>query len=397
MKCPVCKTDIDINTRVCPMCGFNKLHIEFLTPADAVNWVEQVVLPYRENWQKSSLNADNLFETLMERQFSKITATASSKSDPFEYLIDEHGAVITRYSGSNEALQIPSSYKDVPVYKIADGVFQNCLDLKFVELPIHLHVIGQKAFAGSSIVGIDFNDELVEICDGAFENTDLGEVVIPDSVKRIGASSFRYSKLSNFNFDFFSNAPSKKECTTNIKLGRNVEYIGDYAFSRTATEKIVFPETLKTIPKDICFLCSDLTTVVILGATKICSGAFQNCSQLTNVILPENAEVIDEYAFAGCENLNRMIIPENVVQLASNAVFFGGFSKSSEPKKIAFLSNDLRIITITKNDPIMKRYGVRESFDPQSVVFYCNAGSTAQKYARDNSIRSRPLSEFVDG
>ena len=399
MKCPVCKMDLPESAKICSTCGFTKLHVEFVSTDDAVSWVEQVVIPYRKEWEKNRNNADDLFKTMKASQLSRIKNVSASKDIPFEFEIDEKGAVITRYTGSNEAIQIPSYYNNIPVYRIADGVFQNCLELKHIELPAHLQIIGKSAFAGSSIVGIDFNEELIEIGDKAFENTDLGEVIIPNSVKYIGKSAFRYSKFPSVSFDtIFSNKPKKKDCTTDITLGCGIMHIGEFAFSNTATTKLVFPEALTIIPANVCWLCSDLNTVIILGARKIGVSAFHGCGQLKNLILPEALETIDEYAFSGCTSLNSIVLPENVKDIASNSIFYDKFSvtKPSGSPKIAFLGNNVRIATIRKDDFIMKKYGVLESFDYQTVVFYCNPGSSAQKYARENSIRCYPLSEFIE-
>lgn len=396
MKCPVCKTEIEATTKECPICRFTKLHVEFVSTDDAVSWVERVVIPYRMEWEKNRNNVADLFESMKARQFSRIMKVSALQDLPFEFEIDEKGAVITRYTGSDEDIQIPSYYNNVPVYKINDGVFRNCLELKHIELPVHLHIIGKSAFAGSSLVGIQFNEELIEIGDNAFMDTDLGEVIIPDSVKYIGESAFRFSKFPEF--DFFDNKPMQKQCTTDIKLGRNVEFIGKYAFSQTATTELIFPDKLQIIPESVCFLCADLTTVVVLGAKSIGIAAFSGCRQLSGVMLPECLERIEESAFSGCSNLRKIILPENVEYIASNSVFFEKFNYTLKEViyEIAFLCDNTCIVDVIKNDYIMKKYNQLERFDTSKVVFYCNPGSSAQKYARESGIRCRPLIDFAD-
>ena len=377
MKCPVCKTEIEPTIKKCPTCGFTDLYVDFVSTDDAASWVEQVVIPYRKEWEKNCYNADDLYRTMQKRQLSRIMSNSESKDSPFEFELDENGAILTQYNGSNEAIQIPDYYNDVPVYKIADRVFQNCLELKHVELPTHLQIIGKSAFAGSSIVDISLNDELIEICGGAFINTSLNEVVIPDSVKRIGTSAFEFRSLFN----------KSVKCTTNIKLGRNVEHIGDRAFIGTATTKLIFPETLKTIPSSVCAICQELTTVVILGANKICSSAFNGCVALKEIMLPDCLETVDTHAFNSCSNLRSIVLPENTTSLALNFISNAlGYNKSTEPVKIAFLSDNVRIIPPNKID----------NFHPEWVTFYCNSGSSAQKYAREHRIQCYPLSEFVE-
>ena len=69
------------------------------------------------------------------------------------------------------------------------------------------------------------------------------------------------------------------------------------------------------------------------GITTIPAGAFQNCQNLTKVVLPETMKKLSAACFAGCYNLSDINIPEGITDLASNTVYgyrsyvFGGCSK----------------------------------------------------------------------
>lgn len=52
MKCPVCKESILIHELLCQHCGFADLHREFINVADALDWEQQVVIPYRTKWEE---------------------------------------------------------------------------------------------------------------------------------------------------------------------------------------------------------------------------------------------------------------------------------------------------------------------------------------------------------
>ena len=60
MKCPVCKNELPANPKKCCICGFTKLNVEFFSVEGATNWVETVVLPYREQWQRRKKQAMKL-------------------------------------------------------------------------------------------------------------------------------------------------------------------------------------------------------------------------------------------------------------------------------------------------------------------------------------------------
>lgn len=61
-----------------------------------------------------------------------------------------------------------------------------------------------------------------------------------------------------------------------------------------------------TIPSKVMYKGRELTV------TKIGSGAFQKCKELTNLNIPECIKSIDNYAFDGCESLIHFRIPDNV-------------------------------------------------------------------------------------
>ena len=51
------------------------------------------------------------------------------------------------------------------------------------------------------------------------------------------------------------------------------------------------------------------------AVTEIGEGAFYNCIDLTNVIIPNSITSIGKYAFAGCRYLKNIMIPESVINI----------------------------------------------------------------------------------
>lgn len=68
-------------------------------------------------------------------------------------------------------------------------------NLKTVNLPSTLKVIGHKAFQGSAITNITLPEGLEEIGRSAFLNTPLQEITIPSTVTTIGQSAFKGTNL----------------------------------------------------------------------------------------------------------------------------------------------------------------------------------------------------------
>lgn len=63
--------------------------------------------------------------------------------------------------------------------------------------------------------------------------------------------------------------------------------------------------------------CSKLTSVEIPNSVTIIDGhAFQSCSSLTSVEIPNSATIIGGYAFDGCTSLSSAEIPDSVTNIS---------------------------------------------------------------------------------
>ena len=106
--------------------------------------------------------------------------------------------------------------------------------------------------------------------------------------------------------------------------GAPVTLIGDGAFQGCSSlTEVVIPEGVTTIGWYAFYGCSSLTEVVIPeGVTSIGYKTFYDCSSLTEVVIPENVTTIDGHAFYGCSALTEVVIPENVTTIGGHA-FYG--------------------------------------------------------------------------
>lgn len=384
MKCPICKTELQDSARKCNICGFTKLHVEFVTVADAERWKKRVVIPYREHWMAQRSSADLAYQEIINKQHSQLRG---DKCSQFEVMFDSNGVVITKYNGNSHAVLIPAEINGKPVYKIGDKVFQNCFELTMVDLPNSVRIIGDHAFENCPLAGIDLPNGLTRIGHYAFANTSLGKVCLPHSLRTIGA------------YAFCNKDKEKVTSLTDIVLGGNERDIGEGAFANTATEELLFPKTLEVIPPKLCENCAKLSTVVVSGSRIISENAFRSCSNLKRVVFSDGVSEIRDGAFEWCDALEKIILPSSTQVIASNAFCRGSFNlfaMNTKPKlqSIAFLGNNTMIHDIYKQD-VVKKMPFCQSFSKQSVIFYCNCNSSAYQYAREHGLTVKNLEEFL--
>lgn len=64
------------------------------------------------------------------------------------------------------------------------------------------------------------------------------------------------------------------------------------------------------------------------GPTRICRLAFNNCNEITSIIIPDGVTSIGASAFSGCNGLTSVIIPDTVTNIENDA--FSGCSALAE-------------------------------------------------------------------
>lgn len=141
------------------------------------------------------------------------------------------------------------------------------------------------------------------IGDYAFYGMEITGVQMSDNITSIGKSAFRGCSV-----------------LTNITISNKLESIGDAAFYMCEKlESITIPSSVKSIPYASFMHCYDLSTLVISnGVESIGEGAFYHCSKLTSVMLPDSVTKIDSDAFASCETLESVTLSNNLTYLGTN-------------------------------------------------------------------------------
>lgn len=113
-----------------------------------------------------------------------------------------------------------------------------------------------------------------------------------------------------------------------IAIPASVVTIGEYAFNSSPLSIIIFAGDgkLQTIRYGAFDGCTRLTSITLPETvTQIGNNAFSGCTGLTGITLPANLTVINYETFSGCTGLTTITIPANVTEIGERA--FSGNSK----------------------------------------------------------------------
>ncbi|MDD6021825.1 MAG: leucine-rich repeat domain-containing protein [Oscillospiraceae bacterium] len=150
----------------------------------------------------------------------------------FEYTESGGGLILTKYTGGEENLIVPSNIDGKPVLAL-EGTFCANISLKNVRI-------------SEGVLSVDYM--------AFWHCVSLESVELPDSLETVGHAAF-----------------DKCISLKKVTVGKNLTYIMPYAFSGCLSlESFTLPQGLRFIGEN----------------------AFENCSGLRNIYIPESVEII---------------------------------------------------------------------------------------------------------
>ena len=289
------------------------------------------------------------------------TLITGCKNTVIPYSITSIGDGAFRGCKGLTSITIPNS-----VISIGESAFYGCDGLTSIEIPNSVTSIGESAFYGcDGLTSIEIPNSVTSIGNNAFYSCDaLTSITIPNSVTSIGNNAF-YScdALTSITIPNSVTSIGNKafyDCS-NLKTVINLSNLTfsqgsyDYGYVAYYTDKVI-NDPKATFVGDFVFSTVDdkHTLVAYLGkATEITLpdnyngenyvigiDAFEGCSWLTNITIPNSVTSIGQQAFSGCKGLTSITIPNSVTSIGQQA-FSGckGLTSITIPNSVTSIGN----------------------------------------------------------
>ena len=267
-----------------------------------------------------------------------------------------------------------SNFREIKKVTILEGIelidtamFMGLTNLTEVKLPESLKKIKEAAFCDTSLTEINFPSNLTEIDNGTFAKVNtLTEVVIPKNIKKISSDAFlECSSLRKVRFhDELTEIGSeafKNSGLTEVEIPTSLTEISEGCFANTKIKKVVIPKNIKKVGYysflNDYFGKGELEEVIFEGGDEsklenIGASAFRG-QKISSVVLPKNLKSLGVRAFSDNYSLTKIVYTGPIEKIMEGTFELAGDESDIEPEIV--IQDGLKTI----GDSAFERKGIK--------------------------------------
>ena len=220
------------------------------------------------------------------------------------------------------------------VESIGDYAFEGCSSLKTIIIPKYVSEMGSKVFQDcTNLESIRISASVSKIGSRMFAGCpNLKSIVVEEGNEK-------YDSRENCNA-IVETATNTLVCgTENSTIPSTITAIGNGAFAETGLKNIVIPEGVTSIELQAFENCQNLKSVTLpQSLKKLGYHVFAN-SGLTSVVIPEGITYLPQGTFNGCKNLETVTLPTTLETIEYNAFSNSVLTSIFIPKGVTNISS----------------------------------------------------------
>ena len=271
-------------------------------------------------WSQINTSNDFLGDSCPSLVMGDYTAQFIPVEDnPYDYPPPKT-VTITKYTGTESTVILPSTINSWHVTKIGEDAFQDNTTITSVTIPANVTEIGSNAFAGcTNLTSVNYK--------GDWSNLTIqsGNPAVEDAAKDAANEQLFDFAFTPDNTAVIVNNYKCKGTAADVTIpscykGKPVTAINNAAFPNSAVTSVTIPDSITSIPDAAFINCFQLTNISIPNSvTYIGYFAFNSCTSLKSITLPSSLSTISGALFLGCSQLTTIHIPVSVTSIGNNA------------------------------------------------------------------------------
>lgn len=269
--------------------------------------------------QWSQINTSNGFlgdssPSLVMNDYTAQFISVKDENDP--YPPPQKTVTITKYTGTESTVILPSTINSWPVTKIGEDALKDNTTITSVTIPASVTEIGSNAFAGcTNLTSVNYA--------GDWSNLTIqsGNPAVQDAANApLFDFEFTLDNTAVIVTNYKYNGAAADVTIPSRYKGKPVTTIGHAAFFNSAVTSVTIPDSVTSISDDAFVNCPQLTNISIPNSvTYIGFFAFGSCTSLKSITLPSSLSSISGALFSGCSQLTTIHIPVSVTSIGNNA------------------------------------------------------------------------------